>query len=211
MQRVARGKRRQHRINFEVSSTEQRRPSDPCRCGSGPSRPGARRPDGQVRRPDHGGCTTPKVPPRLRRRGRNGTGPNYPASPFWQEGEAFPTGTVEADNMIEASGETYDLFANAFGRDSFDGSGAIMDSIFNRGDGCPNASWNGTFISFCPGLTTDEDAEIVQRADARAPPRPGWRRRNELGQDRRRGRDHPGGGALHPHGAAEQIAAGFRR
>ena len=31
-----------------------------------------------------------------------------------------------------------------------------MDSIFNRGNGCPNASWNGIFISFCPGLTTDD-------------------------------------------------------
>jgi hypothetical protein len=31
-----------------------------------------------------------------------------------------------------------------------------MDSIFNRGYSCPNASWNGTFISFCPGLTTDD-------------------------------------------------------
>ena len=45
---------------------------------------------------------------------------------------------------------------NAFGRDSFDGAGGIMDSIFNRGYSCPNASWNGTFISFCPGLTTDD-------------------------------------------------------
>ena len=31
-----------------------------------------------------------------------------------------------------------------------------MDAIFNRGYGCPNASWNGTFISFCPGFTTDD-------------------------------------------------------
>ncbi len=31
-----------------------------------------------------------------------------------------------------------------------------MDSIFNRGYSCPNASWNGTFISFCNGLTTDD-------------------------------------------------------
>jgi Zn-dependent metalloprotease len=85
-------------------------------------------------------------------------GPNYPASPFWVEGDAFPTGTVEADNMILASGETYDLFFNAFARDSFDGAGAIMDAIFNRGGigQCPNASWNGTFISFCPGITTDD-------------------------------------------------------
>ena len=83
-------------------------------------------------------------------------GPNYPASPFWVEGDPFPTGTVEADNMIAASGETYDFFKNAFGRDSFDGNGARMDSIFNRGNGCPNASWNGQYISFCPGLTTDD-------------------------------------------------------
>ncbi len=84
-------------------------------------------------------------------------GPNYPASPFWVEGQLpFPTGTVEADNMILASGETHGLFLNTFGRDSFDGAGATMDSIFNRGNGCPNASWNGTFISFCPGLTTDD-------------------------------------------------------
>ena len=32
----------------------------------------------------------------------------------------------------------------------------MMDSIFNRGYSCPNASWNGTFISFCPGFTTDD-------------------------------------------------------
>ena len=83
-------------------------------------------------------------------------GPNYPASPFWVEGNSFPTGTIEADNMIAASSEIYDLFKNAFGRDSFNGAGATMDSIFNRGNGCPNASWNGLFISFCPGTTTDD-------------------------------------------------------
>ena len=88
--------------------------------------------------------------------GATAPGPNYPASPFWVEGEPFPTGTIEADNMIAASGEIYDLFKNAFGRDSFNGNGATMDSVFNRGNGCPNASWNGTLISFCPGTTTDD-------------------------------------------------------
>ena len=88
--------------------------------------------------------------------GQTAPGPNYPSSPFWVEGQGFPTGTVEADNMIAASGETYSLFKNAFGRDSYDGNGATMDSIFNRGNGCPNASWNGSFISFCPGTTTDD-------------------------------------------------------
>lgn len=83
-------------------------------------------------------------------------GPNYPQNPFWVEGQAFPTGTAEADNMIAASSDIYDLFKNAFGRDSFDGKGATMDSIFNRGWGCVNASWNGQYISFCPGTTADD-------------------------------------------------------
>ena len=82
--------------------------------------------------------------------------PNWPTVPFWVEGQPFPTGNGEADNMITSSKETYDFYRNAFGRDSFDGAGAIMDAIFNRGNACPNASWNGTFISFCNGLTTDD-------------------------------------------------------
>jgi bacillolysin len=83
-------------------------------------------------------------------------GPNYPNNPFWVEGNAFPTGSAEANNMLLASAEIYDLFKKGFGRDSYDGSGARMDSVFNRGDRCPNASWNGVLISFCPGTTTDD-------------------------------------------------------
>ncbi|HSB36370.1 MAG TPA: PA domain-containing protein, partial [Thermoanaerobaculia bacterium] len=82
--------------------------------------------------------------------------PSYPDSPFWVEGDPLPTGVPEALNMITSSKETYDYFFEAFKRDSFDGAGAMMDSIFNRGYQCPNASWNGTFISFCNGLTTDD-------------------------------------------------------
>lgn len=99
----------------------------------------------------------------LNRRAYDGEGGSFghvltiwPDNPFWTEGDAFPTASVEANNMILASQETYDLFANAFGRDSYDGAGHVMDSIFNRGYSCPNASWNGVFISFCPGLTTDD-------------------------------------------------------
>jgi bacillolysin len=85
-----------------------------------------------------------------------GVPPSYPGTPFWSEGDVFPTGVAEANNMILSSKDTYDFYSNAFGRDSFDDTGGIMDSIFNRGYSCPNASWNGTFISFCPGLTTDD-------------------------------------------------------
>ena len=83
-------------------------------------------------------------------------GPNYPNNPFWVEGNAFPTANAEANNMLSASAEIHDLFKKAFGRDSYDGSGARMDSVFNRGNDCPNASWNGILISFCPGTTTDD-------------------------------------------------------
>ncbi|HLA79296.1 MAG TPA: Calx-beta domain-containing protein [Vicinamibacteria bacterium] len=98
----------------------------------------------------------------LNRRAYNGLSlptvpPNYPDAPSWEEGQLpYPTGTTEADNMLFASKEAYDLFMNAFGYGSFNGAGATMDAIFNRGYGCPNASWNGTFISFCPGFTTDD-------------------------------------------------------
>jgi Zn-dependent metalloprotease len=59
--------------------------------------------------------------------GLTAPGPNYPLSPFWIESDAFPTTSTEANNMILASGETYDMFRAGFGRDSFDGSGAIME------------------------------------------------------------------------------------
>jgi Zn-dependent metalloprotease len=82
--------------------------------------------------------------------------PTYPDSPYWVEGDPFPTGNVEADNLLYTTEETYLMFLNAFGRDSIDGAGAIMDGLFNRGYSCPNASWNGQFVSFCNGLTADD-------------------------------------------------------
>jgi Zn-dependent metalloprotease len=84
-------------------------------------------------------------------------GPNYPATPFWVEGDPFPTGTTEADNMIYASGDIWDIGMNGFGyTPPFPNTGGEMHAIFNRGWGCPNASWQGTYISFCPGFTTDD-------------------------------------------------------
>jgi Zn-dependent metalloprotease len=83
-------------------------------------------------------------------------GPNYPHAPFWLEGDALPSSSVENDNMVIAGAETHAIFANAFGYDSFDGAGATMDAIFNRGWSCPNASWNSVYISFCNGITTDD-------------------------------------------------------
>jgi len=82
--------------------------------------------------------------------------PNYPNGAYWLEGQPLPVASQEANNMIVASKEVYDFFKKTFGRDSFDDKGTAMDAIFDRGYSCPNASWNGTFISFCPGFTTDD-------------------------------------------------------
>ncbi len=84
------------------------------------------------------------------------TAPNYPLTPYWVEGNAFPsTGfcmtnpgfplcNLEADQLIQTSADTYNFFFKTFGRDSFDGLGAKMDSIFDFVySGCPNAFWDG--------------------------------------------------------------------
>ncbi len=91
---------------------------------------------------------------------------NYPNKPFWVEGNPlpltgfcntqpnFPDCKLEANNILQSMKATYDLFFNAFGRDSFDGKGSKMDVIFDYyADDCPNAAWNGEFVYFCPGVT----------------------------------------------------------
>ena len=64
------------------------------------------------------------------------------------------------NNLIDSTGESYWLFANAFGRDSYDDEGALMDVRHNRPvtptSGCPNASWNGSFTSYCDGVYADD-------------------------------------------------------
>ena len=91
----------------------------------------------------------------LDRRAYNTTA-NFPATPFWVEGDPFPTADVEADNVILGAGETYDFFGTGFGRDSYDGAGATMHSVFRRTQSCPNASWNSVFTSYCPGVSPDD-------------------------------------------------------
>lgn len=76
---------------------------------------------------------------------------------LWEEGDAFP-GTLdqEQQNLLTSSAETYNLYANMFGRDSYDDAGARMITVHNRSDRCPNASWNGEFASYCPGVYDDD-------------------------------------------------------
>ena len=84
--------------------------------------------------------------------------PNFPSNPFWVEGQPFPTGVAEADEIIAASGDTYNLFRNAIGRDSFDNAGSAMQSIFNSGvtPGNAFASPSRRLTAYGTGLAVDD-------------------------------------------------------
>ena len=76
----------------------------------------------------------------------------------WQEGDAFP-GSLNQDqqNIVNFSGHSYYHFFNAFGRDSYDGEGAEMQSVNNDPRiNCPNANWNGLTTNYCDGVTSDD-------------------------------------------------------
>lgn len=76
----------------------------------------------------------------------------------WQEGDPFP-GSLNQDqqNIVTFSGQSYYHFFNAFGRDSYDGAGAEMQSVNNDPRiNCPNANWNGLTTNYCNGVTADD-------------------------------------------------------
>jgi len=76
----------------------------------------------------------------------------------WKEGDPFP-GTLNHDqqNLVATAGDAYWLFANTFGRDSYDGAGATMQTINNDpAIECPNANWNGQTTNYCNGVTSDD-------------------------------------------------------
>ncbi len=85
------------------------------------------------------------------------------AARVWQEGDPLPyvgatvTETTDINNLIDGSGESYDLFSNAFGRDSYDGAGAAMHTVNNDPTiFCPNANWNSVTTNYCTGVTGDD-------------------------------------------------------
>ncbi len=76
----------------------------------------------------------------------------------WQESDPFP-GSLNGDqqNIVNFSGDSYRFFDNAFGRDSYDGAGAEMQSVNNDPTiACPNANWNGATTNYCNGVTSDD-------------------------------------------------------
>jgi len=90
--------------------------------------------------------------------------PDYdPMFAVRHEGEPFvgplPAGTTGAnpiDNLYLFAGQEYNLFASAFGRDSYDGLGHTMNSVLLVNDQCPNAYWNGITTNYCPDFDADD-------------------------------------------------------
>jgi Zn-dependent metalloprotease len=80
---------------------------------------------------------------------------SYPL--VWREGDAFP-GDLDQDqqNLVTSTGESYAMFFNTFGVDSYDDAGATMVTLHNRPGSCPNASWNGSNTSYCDGVYSDD-------------------------------------------------------
>ncbi len=83
---------------------------------------------------------------------------NPATAPVWEEGDDFPgTLTQEQQNLVLGTGESYQFFLNAFGRDSYDAAGATMRTVNNDPRiACPNANWNGTTTNYCNGVTSDD-------------------------------------------------------
>lgn len=81
-----------------------------------------------------------------------------PANIVWEEGDPFPGSlNIDQQNIVDFSGDSYRFFDNAFGRDSYDGAGAEMESVNNDPTiACPNANWNGITTNYCNGVTSDD-------------------------------------------------------
>ncbi|WP_167736783.1 M4 family metallopeptidase [Nocardioides sp. 1609] len=75
----------------------------------------------------------------------------------WDEGQSLDGLNQDQKNLVNSAGESYWMFANTFGRDSYDGEGATMRTVNNDPRiSCPNANWNGTTTNYCDGVTSDD-------------------------------------------------------
>ncbi len=81
-----------------------------------------------------------------------------PDDQVWEEGDPFPGDlTEDQQNIVTFSGHSYHFFSHAFGRDSYDGAGAEMQTVNNDPRiSCPNANWNGITTNYCTGVTGDD-------------------------------------------------------
>jgi len=82
-----------------------------------------------------------------------GFGTSLPGLRVREEG-APPSSDVAVNEAYDGSGYTYDLFQEAYQRNSIDGNGMRLDSTVHYGKGYDNAFWNGRQMVYGDG---DED------------------------------------------------------
>lgn len=75
-----------------------------------------------------------------------------------REGDVVPPPNVATptSNLYHFAGHTYNFFASAFGRDSYDAKGARMATVYLINEICPNAYWNGNSTNYCPEIDSDD-------------------------------------------------------
>ncbi|HZI14867.1 MAG TPA: M4 family metallopeptidase [Myxococcus sp.] len=73
-----------------------------------------------------------------------------------RESGGLPSLLPPVNNLFNFAGQTYNLFASAFGRDSYDGAGATMRSVYLVNQNCPNAYWDSSSTNYCPGFDLDD-------------------------------------------------------
>lgn len=76
----------------------------------------------------------------------------------WSEGDPFPGSLTQwQQSEVISAEDTYYLFFNAFGYDSYDNAGITMETVNNSSAvACPNATWNGSTTNYCDGTATDD-------------------------------------------------------
>ena len=87
--------------------------------------------------------------------------PVLPGQPVLGGRRALPDRDTEADNMIAASKETYDFFSTPSAAIPSTAPARSWTRSSTAATSCPNASWNGAFISFCPGYHRRRDGARV--------------------------------------------------
>ena len=88
---------------------------------------------------------------------KNGT--SLPGTAVRNEGDG-PSIDVAVNEAYDGSGETYDLFMEAYSRNSIDNNGMRMDSTVHYRKGYDNAFWNGEQMVYGDG---DEDQPAEER------------------------------------------------
>ncbi len=67
-----------------------------------------------------------------------------------------PVGDADVDSAHAFVGQTYDYFANAHGRDSYDNAGATLTSTVHYSVNYQNAFWNGIQMVFGDGFAVED-------------------------------------------------------